>query len=183
MKGDGILTGITSVSSTHTTQLKKHCPEFSSSIKDENNPHNHPLAIIHHRKSLLTPRPFQEWANHDAVRHSWLGSLMRRKIQRKKGGGEGEKSQCISSAGPPCSFRVTLHETTEQRGCIQLIKHNKLQVSADRPTQRQTSPAVSDLRDSATIPEQNWAWVTGQSTSLTHSPSNIRKHMCDSENS
>lgn len=92
-------------------------------------------------------------------------------------------TQCISSAGPPCSFRVTLHETTEQRGCIHLIKPNKLQVSAERPTQRQTLPAVSDLRDSATIPEQKWAWVTGQSTSLTHSPWNARKRMCDSESS
>lgn len=112
-----------------------------------------------------------------------LSCVGRYKAKGEEEGEEGGRAQCISSAGPPCSFRVTLHETTEQRGCIQLIKPNKLQVSAERPTQRPTSAAVSDLRDSATIPEQNWARVSGQSTSLTHSPSNFTKHMLDSESS
>lgn len=91
---------------------------------------------------------------------------MRGKIERKKGGGRGD--ECISSAGPPCSFRVTLHEAAEHRGCIQLIKPNELQVSAERPTQRPTSPAVSDLRTAQRPPPPS-----------RRSTSDLTKHKAD----
>lgn len=106
MKGKVIVTGIPSVSFTHSAPLIKHRPVFIlyQRWKQSTEP---PLAIIHHKRSLFKLSLFHQWPNRDAMRHSWLGSLMRRKIQSKKEEEEEEFGGWGGvSASPPLGLPV-----------------------------------------------------------------------------
>lgn len=139
-----ILTDTTSACSIHTGQHQERFHEFFRQTFHQRWKVRQ-LHITSPQQMFTTKEPIQSedkpvLKNDPTMRiHStadWDLSSVGRQKEKDEGGWE--KKRSINSTGSPCSFRVTLHETTEQHGYIQFIEPNKLQVSPDLPKWEQT---------------------------------------------